>query len=46
MKFIKGVVVGSLLTTGFMMMCTDTNTLGKNKWMKSGKKMIKKIGLM
>lgn len=46
MKFIKGVVVGSLLTTGFIMMCADTNTLGKSKWMKSGKKIIKKIGLM
>lgn len=46
MKFIKGVVVGGLLTTGFIMMCADTDGLGRNKIIKKGKKMIKKIGLI
>lgn len=46
MKFVKGIFVGSLLTTGVIMVCTDTNMFNKNKLMKNGKKIIRKLGII
>ena len=46
MKFAKGLVVGGLITTGLIMMYNDSNMINKNKMMKKGKKLVKRIGLM
>jgi hypothetical protein len=46
MKFTKGLVVGSLITAGIVMMCADSNMMNKNKMMKKGRKLIKKMGIV
>lgn len=47
MKFFEGILVGSLLTVGATLMCTDA--ISKNdtkKMMKKGKQFARKIGLV
>ncbi len=46
MKFVKGVVIGGLLTTGLMMMYAENDMMNKKKWMKKGKQFAKKMGMM
>ncbi|MCI8443979.1 MAG: hypothetical protein HFJ37_02210 [Clostridia bacterium] len=46
MKFIKGVMIGSLITTGFVMMYNETGMMNKKTMMKKGKQMAKKIGII
>ena len=48
MKFAKGLLVGGLITTGLIMMYTDTNmmNMNKNKMFKKGKKVAKKMGII
>ena len=46
MKFAKGLVVGGLITTGLIMMYTDNKIMSKNKMMKRGKQLAKKMGIM
>ncbi len=46
MKFIKGVMIGGLLTTGLVMMYTETGMMNKKAMMKKGRKMAKKIGII
>ena len=46
MKFIKGVMIGGLITTGLVMMYTETDIMNKKKMMKNGKQMVKKLGIM
>lgn len=46
MKFTKGLLIGGLITTGLIMMYNDTNMMNKNKMMKTGKKFVKKMGIM
>lgn len=46
MKFIKGVMIGGLLTTGLVMMYTETGMVNKKKMMKKGKQIAKKMGIM
>ena len=38
MKFIKGVMIGSLITTGFVMMYNETGMMNKKTMMKKEKK--------
>ena len=45
MKFIKGVMIGGLITTGLIMMYTDNDMMNKKKIMKKGKQIAKKIGM-
>ena len=45
MKFVKGLVVGGLITTGVMMMCNDYN-MNTKKIAKTGKKWARKMGIM
>lgn len=45
MKFVKGLLVGGLITTGVVMMFTDNNT-NTQKITKKGKKWAKKMGIM
>ena len=46
MKFIKGVMIGGLITTGLVMMYAESNIMNKNTIMKKGKQFAKKMGIM
>ena len=46
MKFVKGVMIGGLITTGLMMMYAESDMMNKKKMMKKGKQFAKKIGIM
>ncbi len=45
MKFVKGIMLGSLVTTGIMMMWND-NEMTTKKLTKKGKRFIRKIGIL
>ena len=45
MKFVKGVMVGGIITTGIVMMCSDSCMNEKKRLMKKGAKMLKKMGI-
>lgn len=45
MKFVKGLVIGGLITTGVLMMWPDNNMTTK-KMSKKGKQWAKKMGIM
>ena len=45
MKFVKGLVIGGLITTGILMMWTD-NDMSTKKMAKQGKRWAKKMGMM
>lgn len=42
MKFVKGVVIGGLITTGFVMMYAETGKMNKKMIMKKGKQLAKR----
>lgn len=46
MKFVKGLVVGGLITTGVMMMWSDNNMINTKKMTKKGKQFAKKMGII
>lgn len=47
MKFIKGMMMGTLISAGAIMMYTENNgTMNKRKMMKKGKQIAKKMGIM
>ncbi len=43
MNFMKGIMIGSLITAGTMMMYSENLDVNKKKMMKKGKQMAKKI---
>ena len=43
MNFIKGVLVGTAISAGAMMLYLDANKSNKRKWMKQGKDFLKKM---
>ena len=43
MSFVKGVVLGSLITAGTMMMYSEGLDENKNKMMKKGKQIARKL---
>lgn len=45
MKFVKGLVIGGLITTGVLMMWSDDN-MNSKKIAKKGKRWAKKMGMM
>lgn len=45
MKFVKGLMIGGLITTGVIMMWNESNITTK-MITKKGKKMAKKMGIM
>lgn len=45
MKFVKGMLVGGLITTGVFMMWND-NDMSTKKMAKKGKQWAKKMGIM
>lgn len=46
MRFIKGIMIGGLITTGVLMMYSDSDMINKKKIMKKGRKLAKKVGMM
>ena len=44
MKFTKGVIIGSMITAGVIMMYSDN--MDTKKMMKKGKQLIRKMGIM
>lgn len=46
MKFVKGMVMGTLLSAGVVMLYNERNTIKRNKMMKKGKQFIKKMGII
>ena len=47
MKFVKGMVIGGLITTGLVMMYAEsTGLMNKKKMMKKGRQMAKKVGIL
>ena len=44
MKFTKGIIIGSMITAGIMMMYTDN--MDTKKMMKKGRQMMRKMGIM
>ena len=46
MKFIKGVMIGGLITTGMIMMYLEASNQTKKKVKKTGKTMMKKMGIL
>ena len=45
MKFLNGVMVGSIITAGAMMIYSENVDNGKKKMIKKGKQFARKIGL-
>ena len=45
MKFTKGMIIGSMITAGVMMMYVD-GYMDTKKMMKKGKQLIRKMGIM
>ena len=45
MKFVKGMMIGGLITTGVIMMWNE-NEMSRKKITKKGKKLAKKMGIM
>lgn len=46
MKFVKGMVIGSIVSAGLVLAYTETMGQDKKKIMKKGKQMMKKIGII
>ena len=44
MKFTKGMILGSMITIGVMMMYTDN--MDSKKMMKKGKQLMRKMGII
>ena len=45
MKFTKGIILGSVITAGVIMMYTDNN-MNTKKIMKKGKQLARKMGMI
>ncbi len=46
MKFVKGIMLGSMITAGAMMLYSDGINTNKKKMIKKSKQFAKKIGMM
>ncbi len=46
MKFVKGMIVGGLISAGVAMMCSDTMEPSKRKMVKMGKQFARKMGII
>lgn len=46
MKFMKGMLIGGIVTVGIAMMYAETMDQSKKKMMKKGKQFVKKMGIM
>ena len=46
MKFVKGMVIGGLLSAGVAMLCTEKMQPNRKKMMKMGKQFARKMGIL
>ena len=46
MKFIKGMIIGGLISAGVTMMCSETLEPKKRKMVKMGKQFARKMGII
>lgn len=47
MKFVKGLVLGGLVSAGIVMMCNETNcNINKKKMIRKGKQWVRKMGII
>ena len=46
MKFMKGLMLGGLVTTGMFMLYAESGMMNNKTMMKKGKKLVKKMGLI
>lgn len=46
MKFVKGMILGGLITTGIMMMYNENEMMNKKKMIKKGRQFVKKMGII
>ena len=46
MKFIKGMVIGGMVTMGAVMMYNEMSNRNKKQIMKKGKQIVKRMGIM
>lgn len=46
MKFIKGIVIGSVVSAGIVMMYNENMGMNKKKLMKKGRQVAKKMGII
>lgn len=46
MNFIKGVILGTVISAGAWMLYKETNKNSRSKVMKQGKKFMKNMGMM
>lgn len=46
MKFIKGILIGGLVTAGVAMVYAETMGQNKKRMMKKGKQVAKRMGIM
>lgn len=45
MSFVKGMIIGGIVTAGVAMMYADNMEQGKRKMLKTGKKLARKMGM-
>ena len=45
MKFMKGIMIGTLISAGMMMMYAESSSSNKKKMMRKGKQIVKKMGI-
>ncbi len=45
MKFMKGIMIGTLISAGAIWMYNEASSMEKNKIMKKGKKFLQNIGM-
>ena len=46
MKFVKGMLIGGIVTAGIAMMYAETMGENKRKMMRKGKQLAKRMGMM
>ena len=46
MKFVKGMLIGGIVTAGIAMMCSEAMGDNKRKMIKKGKKIARKMGIL
>lgn len=47
MKFIKGLMIGTLVSTGIAIMCNEYDLgMNKKKMIKKGKQLVRKMGII
>lgn len=46
MKFVKGMIIGGILTAGVAMAYAETMEESKRKMMKKGKKLARRMGIL